>query len=128
MTTTLDEPVTTGWEAPTGPMWLMRDTWTEAVRHLRIIPRNPDLIIFATIQPVMFVLLFVYVFGGSIEIPGFDARSRRSRDSKFQAPQKMPAGSTAHEAARGVAGFTTTGGPFAVTGRTPTRRSRSGLE
>jgi ABC-2 type transport system permease protein/oleandomycin transport system permease protein len=60
------------WEAPTGAVWLGRDVWTEALRHLRIIPRSPDLIIFATIQPVMFVLLFVYVFGGSIAIPGFD--------------------------------------------------------
>ena len=30
------------------------------------VPRNPDLLIFATIQPIMFVLLFNYVFGGSI--------------------------------------------------------------
>ena len=61
------------WEAPTGVVWLLRDTWTEAKRHLRIIPRNPDLIIFATIQPMMFVLLFVYVFGGSIQVPGYDS-------------------------------------------------------
>ena len=48
-----------------------RDASTEAVRHLRILPRNPELIGFATIQPVMFVLLFVYVFGGAIQVPGF---------------------------------------------------------
>ena len=36
-------------------------------------PRNPELLIFATIQPVMFVLLFNYVFGGAIgAIPGYD--------------------------------------------------------
>ena len=64
--------VTERWDAPSGVVWVLRDSWTEAKRHLRIIPRNPDLIIFATIQPMMFVLLFVYVFGGSIEIPGFD--------------------------------------------------------
>jgi ABC-2 type transport system permease protein len=50
--------------------WLLRDTWNEAVRHLRIVPRAIDLLIFATLQPVMFVLLFVYVFGGSIRAPG----------------------------------------------------------
>ena len=44
----------------------------EAGRHLRIIPRNIELLIFATVQPIMFVLLFVYVFGGAIEVPGFD--------------------------------------------------------
>ncbi len=59
------------WEAPHGPAWVFRDSWTEALRHLRIVPRTPDLMIFAIIQPVMFVLLFVYVFGGSITIPGF---------------------------------------------------------
>jgi len=65
-------PRTEQWDARSGAAWVVRDSWTEAKRHLRIVPRNPDLIIFATIQPMMFVLLFVYVFGGSIEIPGFD--------------------------------------------------------
>lgn len=55
-----------------GLVWAARDSWAEATRHLRIIPRNIELLIFATIQPVMFVVLFVYVFGGSIEIPGFE--------------------------------------------------------
>src|SRR4051794_22433650 len=36
------------------------------------IPRQPDLLIAYTVQPVMFVLLFVYVFGGAIQTPGFD--------------------------------------------------------
>lgn len=48
------------------------DSWVEAERHLRIIPRNVELLIFAAIQPVMFVVLFVYVFGGSIQVAGFD--------------------------------------------------------
>ena len=50
---------------------MLRDSWTEATRHLRIIPRNSELLVFATIQPIMFVLLFYYVFGGSIEVPGY---------------------------------------------------------
>lgn len=54
----------------TGLGWALRDSWNEAVRHLRAIPRNPDLLVFSTMQPVMFVLLFRYVFGGSISIPG----------------------------------------------------------
>jgi ABC-2 type transport system permease protein len=53
-------------------MWMLRDSWVEAERHLRIIPRNVELLIFAAIQPIMFLVLFVYVFGGSIVIPGFD--------------------------------------------------------
>jgi ABC-2 type transport system permease protein len=59
-------------EVAGGPIWLLRDSWTEALRHLRALPRSPELLVFATIQPVMFVLLFVYVFGGSIEVPGYD--------------------------------------------------------
>lgn len=59
--------------APTKPSlanaW--RDASTEATRHLRIIPRNPELLGFATIQPVMFIVLFNYVFGGAIEVPGY---------------------------------------------------------
>jgi ABC transporter DrrB family efflux protein len=43
-----------------------------AKRSLLRIPRQPDLLLGFTIQPIMFVLLFVYVFGGAIETPGFD--------------------------------------------------------
>ena len=52
--------------------WTLHDSWVEAERHLRIIPRNIELLIFAAIQPIMFLVLFVYVFGGSISIPGFE--------------------------------------------------------
>ena len=48
------------------------DTLVLARRNLRRIPRQPDLLIAYTVQPVMFVLLFVYVFGGAIQTPGFD--------------------------------------------------------
>jgi ABC-type multidrug transport system permease subunit len=48
------------------------DTTVLAKRNLLRIPRQPDLLIAYTIQPVMFVLLFVYVFGGAIQTPGFD--------------------------------------------------------
>jgi ABC-2 type transport system permease protein len=58
---------------PSGPVWVWRDSWTEAMRHLRAVPRNPELLIFSTIQPVMFILLFVFVFGGSIEVPGYSS-------------------------------------------------------
>jgi ABC-2 type transport system permease protein len=62
---------TGGHEVPLGASWLVKDSWTEASRHLRAVPRNPELLIFAAIQPIMFVLLFVYVFGGAIEVPGY---------------------------------------------------------
>ena len=48
------------------------DTLVLARRSLARIPRQPDLLTAYTVQPVMFVLLFVYVFGGAIRTPGFD--------------------------------------------------------
>ena len=46
------------------------DAMVIARRDLTRIARTPQLLVFATIQPIMFVLLFRYVFGGSISIPG----------------------------------------------------------
>ena len=48
------------------------DTLVLAKRSLLRIPRQPDLLVGFTIQPILFVLLFVYVFGGAIQTPGFD--------------------------------------------------------
>jgi len=45
--------------------------WVLAIRSVKRIPRQPDLLVGFTVQPVMFVLLFVYVFGGAISTPGF---------------------------------------------------------
>ena len=47
------------------------DTMVFARRSILRIARAPDLLIGFTLQPVMFVVLFVYVFGGAIETPGF---------------------------------------------------------
>jgi ABC transporter DrrB family efflux protein len=46
--------------------WTISDALTLAKRHLVQIPRIPEEFIFATVQPVMFVLLFRYVFGGAL--------------------------------------------------------------
>src|SRR5258705_10733391 len=51
---------------------LIPDTLVLAERNLVRLPRAPDLLIAFTIQPVMFVLLFAFVFGGAIEPPGYD--------------------------------------------------------
>ena len=48
------------------------DSLVLARRSLKRIPRQPDLLLAFTVQPVMFVLLFVYVFGGAINTPGYD--------------------------------------------------------
>jgi ABC transporter DrrB family efflux protein len=42
------------------------DARVVSVRNLRHFVREPDLLVFSTIQPIMFVLLFTYVFGGAI--------------------------------------------------------------
>ncbi len=51
---------------------LVGDTLVMAERNLVRLPRSPDLLIAFTIQPIMFVLLFAYVFGGAISTPGYD--------------------------------------------------------
>lgn len=43
------------------------DGWVLTKRNLLTYVRKPDLLVFSTIQPVMFVLLFVYVFGGAMD-------------------------------------------------------------
>ncbi|MGE0058777.1 MAG: ABC transporter permease [Dehalococcoidia bacterium] len=48
----------------------IRDGLIIAWRNLKRIPRIPELAIFAVMQSIMFVLLFAYVFGGAIPLPG----------------------------------------------------------
>jgi ABC-2 type transport system permease protein/oleandomycin transport system permease protein len=52
--------------------YAVSDTLVIAKRSVLRIPRQPDLLIGFTIQPIMFVLLFVYVFGGAIQTPGLE--------------------------------------------------------
>jgi ABC-2 type transport system permease protein len=51
------------------PAWVAGDiaamTWRNLLRYVRL----PQLLVFSTIQPVMFVLLFNYVFGGAVVVP-----------------------------------------------------------
>jgi ABC transporter DrrB family efflux protein len=51
---------------------LIPDTLVMAERNLVRLPRNPELLLGFTVQPIMFVLLFAYVFGGALETPGYD--------------------------------------------------------
>jgi ABC transporter DrrB family efflux protein len=59
------EPVRRSWFAQT-----INDTLVIAWRNLRRGLRVPDTQIYMFIQPIMFVLLFAYVFGGAIVVPG----------------------------------------------------------
>ncbi len=50
--------------------WAVSDAAAVAHRNLIALFRVPTTLVFSTIQPVIFVLMFRYVFGGSITIPG----------------------------------------------------------
>ena len=70
MTTTERAP---GVDVPNQPGALagwLNDGWITTRRNLIKIKRVPDILVFTTLQPIMFVLLFTYVYAGVIEIPG----------------------------------------------------------
>src|SRR5438067_7763909 len=50
--------------------WAVLDTLAIANRNLITCRRVPQLLVFSTIQPVIFVLLCRYVFGGAVKVPG----------------------------------------------------------
>lgn len=52
----------------------LEDGLTIARRNLIKIKRVPDLLVFTTLSPIMFVLLFAYVFGSAISVPGTSYR------------------------------------------------------
>jgi len=66
-TTQIARPVRLG-----GPGWLLANTATVTGRNLRRLVRIPTLIALATAQPVLFVLLFTYTWGGAVHPPGVD--------------------------------------------------------
>jgi ABC-2 type transport system permease protein len=63
--------------APAPPTWnplslWYSDGWTTTKRNLIKIKRTPDMLVFAVIQPIMFVLLFSQVYAGAIAVQGTD--------------------------------------------------------
>ena len=50
--------------------WAVSDAVTITWRNLKAMSRIPETIVFSTIQPIIFVLTFRYVFGGAINVPG----------------------------------------------------------
>ncbi|MBV9607623.1 MAG: ABC transporter permease [Solirubrobacterales bacterium] len=51
-------------------MTFARDTALLTARSLRAIPRVPERLLDVTVQPIVFILLFLYVFGSAIHVPG----------------------------------------------------------
>ena len=53
-----------------GRLSYVRDTLLLTGRSLRAVPRVPERLLDVTIQPIIFILLFLYVFGSAIHVPG----------------------------------------------------------
>lgn len=66
MTTTTSTPAT----VRSGLGVAMEQSLLIAGRNMRNLMRRPDIVTFIFVQPIIFLLLFIYVLGGAIEIPG----------------------------------------------------------
>jgi ABC-2 type transport system permease protein len=53
-----------------GIRWIISDTLAMTGRNLTGMRRVPQVLVFSLVQPIIFVLMFRYVFGGAIQIPG----------------------------------------------------------
>jgi hypothetical protein len=69
MTMTVAAPIAPSNDGRTRHHWAIRDGLVIARRNLWQIPRNPQLLGFSTIQPIMFVVLFAYVFAPACASP-----------------------------------------------------------
>ena len=65
-TTTVDQAPTDIERVGGGPLGTVRDALAITQRNLITYRRVPQLLVFSTIQPVIFVLMFRYVFGGAV--------------------------------------------------------------
>ena len=72
------------------------DGVTITKRNLIKVKRVPDLIVFSTLSPIMFVLLFVYVFGGAIQTPGIGLPKPASVKASRAASRSAPLGSSSN--------------------------------
>src|SRR4051812_2574014 len=77
MTATTGTTTTAAAAAPDGPVSnrlprgaALNDALVIAGRNVKHLLRTPQLLVFSVVQTVMFLMLFVYVFGGSIQVPG----------------------------------------------------------
>jgi ABC-2 type transport system permease protein len=70
--TTMSLPITTAAAEPRllRAWWAIKNSWVLAKRSVARIAREPEQLLDVTIQPVIFVLLFTYVFGSAIHLAG----------------------------------------------------------
>ena len=69
-TASLPIPSASGEPILTRAWWAVKNTWVLCRRSIARIAREPEQLSDVTIQPVIFVLLFTYVFGSAIHLPG----------------------------------------------------------
>jgi ABC-2 type transport system permease protein len=70
-TTAITAPVAVGQPSQGNRLsWVVADIATMTKRNLLALARTPQALFFTTLQPIMFTLLFTYVFGGAIHVPG----------------------------------------------------------
>jgi ABC transporter DrrB family efflux protein len=70
-TTTLPMPAPVVGHARSKAAWAVSDALSVAKRNIIAMTRTPQVLVLSTVQPVIFVLMFRYVFGGAIRVPGF---------------------------------------------------------
>ena len=83
--------------------WGIADTLTVTRRNLLAYTRVPEALFFATVQPIMFVLLFRYVFAGAINVPGGRALRRLPDAGHLRADRDVRHGLHQHRPGRGPA-------------------------
>ena len=74
MTTTIQPTPSVPRRSPAsdgGLGWALSDTLAMTWRNITTMRRVPQVLVFSFVQPVIFVLMFRYVFGGAISIPGY---------------------------------------------------------
>ncbi|HEY2430653.1 MAG TPA: ABC transporter permease [Acidimicrobiales bacterium] len=69
MTTLTTDEVLAQQDTHTSLSWAVLDTLAVARRNLIALVRTPTTLMFSTVQPIIFVLMFRYVFGGAIKVP-----------------------------------------------------------
>jgi ABC-2 type transport system permease protein len=72
MTTAVASPRRSAPKRAGAPITYLRETALLTGRSLRGIPRVPERLLDVTIQPIIFILLFLYVFGSAIHVPGIN--------------------------------------------------------
>ena len=75
MTAIAASPATSAPLSTGGPVRFIRDTALLTGRSLRAIPRVPERLLDVTIQPIVFILLFLYVFGSAIHVHGISYKN-----------------------------------------------------